>query len=68
MLKHKARSIAVAQNIPENDFNCSNGWYHPFKKRWNISGTSLYGEGGEVDKDDPVLLEQLRQLETLIET
>ena len=68
MLKHKARSIAVAQNIPENDFNCSNGWYHRFKKRWNIAGTFLYGEGGEVDKDDPVLLEQLRQLETLIET
>lgn len=68
MLKHKARSIAVAQNIPESDFKCSNGWYHRFKKRWNITGTCLYGEAGEVDKDDPVILEQLRELETLIVT
>ena len=66
MLKHKARALAVSQNIPEGDFVGSNGWYHRFRKRWDIGATFLYGEGGEVDKDDPVLLEKLRQLETMI--
>ena len=68
MLKHKARQIAIAQNIPEDNFVASNGWYSRFRKRWGIGATLLYGEGGEVDKEDPVLLEKLRQLETLIET
>eukprot|EP00559_Dactyliosolen_fragilissimus_P002259 CAMPEP_0184859602 /NCGR_PEP_ID=MMETSP0580-20130426/4594_1 /TAXON_ID=1118495 /ORGANISM="Dactyliosolen fragilissimus" /LENGTH=156 /DNA_ID=CAMNT_0027356337 /DNA_START=48 /DNA_END=518 /DNA_ORIENTATION=+ len=67
MLKHRARAIADAQNIPEDDFVSSNGWYHRFRKRWDIGATFLYGEGGEVDKDDPVLLEKICQLETLIE-
>ena len=68
ILKLKARDILTARGIKEEEFCASAGWYNRFKKIWYIGATFLYGEGGKVDKNDPVTLEKLSPLEALIET
>ena len=47
-------------------FQGLNGWYFRFRKRTGLGSTLLCGEGGEVDRNDPVLLAQLEELYDLI--
>ena len=65
MLQYKALKIAKLQRV-NPDFSASNGWLYNFRKRYHIGGMSLYGEGGEVDKNDPVLLQKQNELEQVI--
>jgi hypothetical protein len=68
ILKIKAKQIAQTLGISQDVFSASDGWLQRFRKRRGIKITHLYGEGGEVDKDDPVLLKKLSDLEQLIDT
>ena len=68
LVKAKVAEIASKLDIAEGSFSASNGWLHRFHKQNDIRGAHLFGEGGEVDKNDPELLRTLEQLETLIDT
>ena len=61
LLQLKAKEIANSFGISDEDFKASAGWLMRFRKRFNIGVTLLHGEGGEVDKNDPVLLQALRE-------
>lgn len=58
----KARKTAEKLGISTHDFKASWGWFRNFRIRKGIKSALLYGEEGEVDKSDPVLLEKLRKL------
>ena len=44
------------------DFKASWMWLSRFRDRKELQGVYLHGEGGEVNKEDPALLEQLNKL------
>jgi len=67
MLKFKAKQIAKSLGIGDEEFSASNGWYMRFRNCWNIGVMLLHGEGGEVDKNDPVLIQKLEELKQLID-
>lgn len=66
IIQVQAKEIANKLNIL--DFKASNGWLENFLKRFNLKTINLFGEGGEVNKDDPTLLEQLNKLYEIIST
>ena len=66
MLQQKA--LDIAKSLGHEDFKASNGWLQNYRKRFTIGTMLLHGEGGEVDKNDPVLLQQLDELMDLIDT
>ena len=64
MLLFKAKQIA--KDLGVESFKGSSGWLTNFLNRKGIVSTKLFGEGGEVDKNDPVLQQKLRELEELL--
>ena len=62
----KARKVAQSQGISEDDFKCSWKWLSRFRNRRGIGSMLLHGEGAEVDKDNPELLEALDKLYHII--
>ena len=60
LIQNKAKDLAMKLSL--DDFKCSPGWYSGFSKRFNLQTASLFGEGGDVDKNDPQLLESLNKL------
>ena len=67
MLRMKALKIAEQSEIPTSEFCASNGWLRNFKRRHCLSSMNLFGEGGEVDKSNPVLLENIERLKAEID-
>jgi hypothetical protein len=68
MVRQKAQQIAYSLNISSDDFSGSHGWYYRFAKGINLHAINLHGEGGEVHRNDPLLLEKFSALERLIES
>jgi hypothetical protein len=68
LLQIKAIELASKLDIPEELFSASNGWLDRFRKRSGFRCASLFGEGGDVDKNDPELILKLRKLEETIDT
>ena len=67
MLKVKALEIAKHSEIDSYTFcGASNGWLRNFRKRYCSSSMNLFVEGGEVDKNNPVLLSDIGKLNTEI--
>ena len=64
MLLFKAKQIA--KDIGADGFKGSAGWLSHFQTRKGIVSAALHGEGGEVDKNDPILLQKLKELEEFI--
>jgi hypothetical protein len=62
----KAKQIAAALSIPEDDFKASWQWLQKFRARKGLQEVLLHGEGGEVDKNNPALLAQLDALYDII--
>ena len=58
----KARKIAEKCLISRNNFKASWGWFRNFRLRKGIKCSFLYGEEGEINKNDPILLEKLESL------
>jgi hypothetical protein len=52
--------------IEEINFKSSNLWLQNFKTQINIAATVLHGEGGRVNRNDPMLLEELAESEEQI--
>ncbi len=52
----KAKQIAAALSIPKDDFKASWHWLQNFRTGKGLKKILLHGKGGEVDKNDPVLL------------
>ncbi|XP_065668161.1 jerky protein-like [Hydra vulgaris] len=59
----KAKEIAQKLNIKEEEFKASWQWLASFRRRRGLKSMHLFGE---VDKDDPVLLQQLEDLYSVI--
>lgn len=49
LLQQKAKEFALA--LGHTDFAASNGWLHKFKKRHNIMGKVVCGEGGDANME-----------------
>ena len=62
----KATTIAESMEIPENEFKGSWQWLKRFRSQRGLEQILLHGEGAEVDKEDPALLEQLEALYAII--
>lgn len=62
----KAKQIAASLSITEDDFKASWQWLQNFRIRKGLQEILLHGEGGKVDKNDPVLLAQLDTLYDII--
>jgi len=62
----KAKQIAAELSISEDNFKASWQWLKGFRARKGFQEILLHGEGGEVDKNDPVLLAQLEELYNII--
>ena len=62
----KAKQIAAALSIPEDDFKASWQWLQNFRTRKGLQESLLHGQGGEVGKNDPALLAQLDALYDII--
>ena len=62
----KPKQIAASLSIPEDDFKASWQWLQNFRTRTGLKEILLHGEGGKVDKNDPVLLAQLITLYNII--
>ena len=67
MIKKKALTIARSMKIEDDDFKASKGWIQNFQKRFNIEAMLLHEEGGEVNRNNPVLLQQLQELMSIID-
>ena len=65
MLRVKALEIAKYSEI--HDFSASHGWLRNFRNRHSLSSMSLFGEGDEVDKNNPVLLADIGRLKAEID-
>ena len=61
----KAKDIAQNEGL-EKAFQGSWNWLLNFRKRRGLDAINLYGEGAEVDKNDPNLLEDLCRLNDII--
>ena len=62
----KAKQIASDLSISEDDFKASWQWFDRFRARRGLKKVLLHGEGAQVDKDDPELLNELNDLYALI--
>jgi len=62
----EAKHIAAALSISESDFKASWQWLRDFRTCRGLQEILLHGEGGEADKNDPVLLAQLDTLYNVI--
>ena len=51
MLQEKARQIAEALDLSQEDFKASNGWRDRFKNRNGIKAKCISGEAGGVSED-----------------
>jgi len=60
----KAKELAKVLNIEE--FKGSWGWMSSFRTWQGLGSTLLYGEGAEVNKEDPILLQSLNELNEII--
>ena len=58
----KAVEIARSLNIDENEFKASWGWFQSFRTQKGLKAVLMFGEGAEVNKTDPQLLESLNKL------
>ena len=67
MVRVKALKIAKEFRISSHDFCASCGWLRNFRKRHSLSSISLFCEGGEVDKNNPVLLADIGRLKAEID-
>ena len=67
MLRVKALEIAKHCEIPPHDFSASCGWLRNFRNRHSLSSMFLFGEGGEVDMNNPVLLLDIGRLKAEID-
>ena len=56
----------IAEQLELHSFTGIWGWYRRSRLRYGLGSMLLYWEGTEVDKDDPVLLQQLNALYDLI--
>ena len=63
-----ARANEIANNLSLEDFKASWMQLSRFRDRKKLQGVNLHGEGGEVNKEDPALLEQLNKLYDEIKT
>ena len=62
----KAKNIAFTMSIPESEFKASWQWLSQFRVRHGLQKMMLHGEGAEVNRNDPDLLQALENLYTLI--
>lgn len=53
LICHKAKQISEAMKIVDDKFKASRGWFLRFRHRFGLIGTNLFGEGGEIDKNNP---------------
>lgn len=61
MIKDRALHLSK-----DDSFRASNGWYEGFVKQFNLRSINLHGEGAEVDKNDPILLEELEMFYSIV--
>ena len=66
MICHKAKQIATELEIDDDKFKASWGWFARFRHRYGLNGKNLFGEGGQVDKNNPETLKALEELSVLI--
>jgi len=64
---HKAKLIASAMEIPEENFKASWGWFARFHHRFGLNNANIFGEEGEVDKSDPKIIKALQELGSVID-
>ena len=62
----KAVEIARSLNIDENEFKASWGWFQNFRTQKGLKAVLMFGQGAEVNKIDPQLLEGLDKLYEII--
>ena len=62
----KAFEIARSLNIDENEFKTSWGWFQNFRTQKGLKAVLMFGEGAEVNKTDPQLLESIDKLYEII--
>ena len=62
----KAKKIAEQLSIPQDDFKPSWRWFSRFRERRGLQQLLLHGEGAEVDRENPNLLEALEELYAII--
>jgi hypothetical protein len=62
----KAVEIARSLNIDEHEFKASWGWFLNFRTQKGLKAVLMSGEGAEVNKTDPHLLESLDKLYEII--
>ena len=62
----KAVGIARSLNIDENEFKASWGWFQNFRTQKGLKAVLMFGEGAEVNKTDPQLLESLDKLYEIV--
>ena len=58
----KAKKIAEELLISQDDFKASWQWFSQFRERRVIQQLFLHGEGAEVDRENPDLVEALDKL------
>ena len=62
----KAKKIAEELLISQDDFKASWQWFSRFRERRRIQQLFLYGEGAEVDQENPDLVAALDKLYAVI--
>lgn len=62
----KSKELAKNMGLPEEQFKGSWRWFDNFRERKGLKSVVLHGEGAEVNKSDPVLLEKLNELYNVI--
>ena len=62
----KAKKIAEELLIPQDAFKASWQWFSRFRERRGLQRILLHGEGAEVDRENPDLLEALDKLYAII--
>ena len=67
LIRHKVRLLAQAIDIPDDKFKASWGWFVRFRHRYGLNFMNLCGEGGDVNKNDPELLQAIDDLGSIID-
>ena len=62
----KAKKIADQLSISQDNFKASWQWFSRFRERRGLQQILLHGEGAEVDRESPSLLEALDKLYAII--